>query len=228
MVKKRGKKETILVLGAHSDDFVIGAGGTIAKYVKEGKKVVSVVFSYGEKSHPWMKEKVVQKFRSEEASRASSILGCKTIFFDLGDQEILKDYKKKNVDKELLKIINRYKPTKIFTHSIEDSHLSFGMFVGKDDHKAVNKIALEVYDKLDYKPEVYVYSIWTPIALKTDRPVLYVDISNTFKEKINALKQYPSQRFTAIYPLLSLIYFRAFKNGIKIRKKFAEKFYRIK
>ena len=34
-MKKRN--ETILVFGAHSDDFVIGAGGTIAKYAQEGK-----------------------------------------------------------------------------------------------------------------------------------------------------------------------------------------------
>ena len=60
------KKETIIVMSAHSDDFVIGAGGTIAEYIKQGKKVISIVFSYGEKSHPWLKEKVVQKFRIQE------------------------------------------------------------------------------------------------------------------------------------------------------------------
>ncbi|MEK6845367.1 MAG: PIG-L family deacetylase, partial [Nanoarchaeota archaeon] len=42
--------ETVVVFGAHSDDFVIGAGGTIAKYQQEGKKILAVVFSYGESS----------------------------------------------------------------------------------------------------------------------------------------------------------------------------------
>jgi len=36
MVKR---KETVFIFGSHSDDFVIGTGGTIAKYHKEGKKV---------------------------------------------------------------------------------------------------------------------------------------------------------------------------------------------
>jgi len=54
------RKESILVFSAHSDDFVIGAGGTIAKYVREGKKVQAIVFTYGEKSHPWLKGEVVQ------------------------------------------------------------------------------------------------------------------------------------------------------------------------
>ncbi len=78
---KRKKKETVLVLGAHSDDFVIGAGGTIANYVNEGKRVISISFSYGEMSHPWLKEEAVQDMRTEEAFEASKVLKCQTIFF---------------------------------------------------------------------------------------------------------------------------------------------------
>jgi len=37
------KKETILVLAAHNDDQAIGAGGTLAKYAQEGKKVISLL-----------------------------------------------------------------------------------------------------------------------------------------------------------------------------------------
>ncbi len=38
-------KQTILVFSAHTDDFVLGAGGTIAKYIQEGKTVIAVIFS---------------------------------------------------------------------------------------------------------------------------------------------------------------------------------------
>ena len=38
------KKDKILVFSAHSDDFVIGAGGTIANYAGKGSKVLAVVF----------------------------------------------------------------------------------------------------------------------------------------------------------------------------------------
>ena len=31
--------DTVFIFSAHSDDFVLGAGGTVAKYVQEGKKV---------------------------------------------------------------------------------------------------------------------------------------------------------------------------------------------
>lgn len=211
----------IIVFGAHSDDFVIGAGGTIAEYAKEKKKVISIVFSYGERTHLWLKEKIACEMRAKEAHDASKILGCKTIFFDLKEGKFLEEYKEKNLGEEILKIINKKKPAKIFTHSPDDPH---------PDHKAIHKITLDLYEQLNYKPkpEVYIYPIWNPVSFKTNFPALYVDISKTFGKKLKALLQFPSQKISAIYPLMLLILFRAIRNGFKIRKKFAEMFYRIK
>ena len=211
-------KETILVFGSHSDDFVIGAGGTIAKFVQEGKKVISVVFSYGEKSHPWLKEKVVQKFRSQEAFEASKLLGCKTIFFDLEELNFYKDYKKKNLQKKLLQLIRKEKPTKLLTHSAEDPH---------PDHRAVHKITMGLYHQLNSKPELYIYSVWNPISFVTNYPTLYVNITKTFFLKLKALKTFRSQKLHVAYPFFLLL-FNAIKNGIKIKTLFAEQFYRLK
>jgi LmbE family N-acetylglucosaminyl deacetylase len=49
------KKGTVLVIVAHNDDHIIGAGGTLAKYAQEGKKVRTIIMSYGESSHPHLK-----------------------------------------------------------------------------------------------------------------------------------------------------------------------------
>lgn len=218
--KKKTKKENILVFGAHPDDFVIGVGGTIAKYAQEGKKIISIIFSYGVKSHPWLKEEVVKKMRSHEALEASERLGCKIYIYDLEDTKIYEDYQKKGTEKELFKTLARQKPSKIFTHSPEDPH---------PDHQAVNKITLDLWENLPQpRPEVYVYSIWNPLSFKTGYPVLYEDITATFSQKLKALKLFRSQRFQAVYPLLFLVFYRAIKNGLKIKKRFAEKFYRVK
>ncbi|MBT4805532.1 PIG-L family deacetylase [Candidatus Woesearchaeota archaeon] len=212
------KRESIIVFGSHSDDFVIGAGGAIANYAQDGKKVTSIVFSHGEKSHPWLKEKVVQDMRSKEALEASDLLGCKTDIYDLGEMKFLEHYQERGLEKELLKKINKEKPTKIFTHSIEDPH---------PDHKAVYQITLDLYEKLDFKPELYVYSVWNPVSFKTNWPSLYVNITKTFSLKLKALKSFRSQKVHVAYPFLLLL-FRAIKNGFKIRTLFAEKFFRIK
>ncbi len=214
------KKETIIVMSAHSDDFVIGAGGTISEYVKQGKKVISIVFSYGEKSHPWLKEKVVQKFRIQETKDAAKALGCETVLYDMKEGKFYEEYQKKKYEKEFLELLKREKPSKIFTHSNEDPH---------PDHKAVHKITLELYEQLKEKPEFYIYSIWNPVSFKTQHPMLYVDITGSYKEKVKSLHAFPSQRYNAIYPLFILILFRAVRDGFKIKgAKFGESFYRIK
>jgi LmbE family N-acetylglucosaminyl deacetylase len=222
------KKERVLVFSAHTDDFVLGAGGTIAKYTQEGKKVTAVVFSLGEGSHPWLKKKVIKGMREEETFKASEPLGCDVVFFDLQDQNVYEDYKKQGIEKKLLALVHKEKPDKIFTHSSQDSHLSVGLLAGKDDHKAVNKITLEIYEKLKQKPELYVFSVWSPVQFKTQFPTLYVDISKTFRLKMKSLFTFKTQLLNAIYPLIILIFQKAVTSGFKIRKRFAESFYRIK
>tara|TARA_Y100000310_G_scaffold137447_1_gene136369 strand:- start:60631 stop:61284 length:654 start_codon:yes stop_codon:yes gene_type:complete len=216
---KKRTRESIVVLSAHSDDFVIGAGGSISKYVKDGHKVLAVVFSKGEKSHPWLKEDVVREFRTEETIDAAKVLGCEVLVFDIKEGKFSEDYKRKKYKDNFLKILRKQKPTKIFTHSNEDPH---------PDHRAVHKITLELLRKMEFKPELYIYSIWNPVSFKTRYPILYVDISKHFKKKLQSLRKFPSQKYNAIYPLMTLIWFRALRDGFKIKKKFAESFYRIK
>ena len=203
--------ETILVLSAHSDDFVLGAGGTIANYTNEKKNVIAFVFSYGELSHPWLKEDVVIKMRTEETYEAAKILKNKVILNNLKEGHFLEN---KEIQLSLLKLIQKEKPTKIFTHSAEDPH---------PDHKAVNKITLEVLKQLNYKPEVYIYSVWNSVSFKTQQPSLYVDITKNFTKKLKSLKKFKSQKIHIAYPVFLLIY-RAIKAGIKLRKRFGEQF----
>lgn len=219
-MKKRGKKETIIVFGAHSDDFVIGAGGTIAKYAKEGKKILSVVFSYGERSHPWLKKNVIQKMRSNEALEASKLLGCKTYIFDLNEFNFIKEYQEKKLEKKIMSLIRRSNPVKIFTHGNEDPH---------PDHKSVYALTLDIYDKIqaENKPELYTYSIWNPVSLKKSHPAFYVNITGTFSTKMKALKTFRSQMIHIAYPVFLLI-FRSIQNGFKIGTLFGEKFFRIR
>lgn len=212
------KKETIILFSAHTDDYALGAGGTVKKYAKEGKKVIAVIFSYGESSHPWLKHDIVQKMRSKEALEAGKLLGCETIFLNLKEFHFYGSYKNKNPQKELIKLINKEKPAKIFTHSSEDPH---------PDHRGVYKITMDLYKKIKPKPELYVFSIWNPVSFKTSYPALYVDVSKTFSLKLKALKTFRSQKVHIAYPLFLLL-FRAIREGFKIRKKFAEKFLRIK
>ncbi|MDP3734024.1 MAG: PIG-L deacetylase family protein [Nanoarchaeota archaeon] len=216
---KKMKKETVVVFSAHSDDFVIGAGGTIANYTKEGKKVIVIVMSYGEKSHIWLKKSIVQKMRSAETMEACKLLKCKALFFDLREGNFPEDYAATKREQQFLDLIHSLKPVKIFTHSSEDPH---------PDHRATHAITLDLYEKLSYRPEVYIYSVWNPFSFKTIYPALYSNISTTLRLKLQALRTFRSQKIHLAYPLLLLL-LRAVRDGFKMRgARFAEKFFRIK
>jgi len=213
-------KETIIVFGAHSDDFVIGAGGTIAQYTQEKKKVLCIVFSYGEKSHVWLQQKIIKKVREKEAIKAGKILRCRVRFFDLREGHFAEDGEKQEVEQELLKLLEKEKPTKLFVHSFEDPH---------PDHKASHRIVLQLLEALQnqQKPELYTYSVWNPVSFKTQCPALYVNVTKTFSKKLKALQAFRSQRLHIVYPFFLLL-FRAVLNGFKIRTLFAERFFRIR
>ena len=61
-----------IIFSAHSDDFVIGAGGYIAQHPKQTH---CVVFSMGEMSHPWLKPEEIKKFVGTKRIRQQKFYG---------------------------------------------------------------------------------------------------------------------------------------------------------
>lgn len=206
----------ILIFVAHADDEVLGAGGTIAKYVKEGEDVVVVIFSFGEGSKPLIKEEIVREARVKEAKKVGQYLGVSgTIFLGIPDMKI--NYKDKELQDKINRIINKYKPSKIFTHSSSDPH---------KDHRAVYKTVLSALDDKGYP--LYTFGVWNPIQfIDTNQPRLVVDISSTFDDKIKALKLFESQKFS-VYQLLPGVYLKSKILGIVNNCRYAEVFYKAK
>ena len=213
------KKEVVLVFGSHSDDLEIGMGATIAKYKNEGKEVIGVIFSSGEKSSPWLKKEIITESRREEAKKIGEFIGCKqTLFFGLTDTKLSEEVEKPKVKQAIKNIINHFKPITIFTHSKFDPH---------SDHKAVNKAVIEALNGIDQnkKINVYVFEVWN--ILNETSPRIYVDVSDTFSKKIEAMKKFKSQR-VFIYALMLPVIIRAFISGLHARCRYAERFYKIR
>ena len=206
--------EQILVFCAHNDDQIIGVGGTISKYAKEGKDVFVYIFSYGEKSHPHFRREVIIKQRVKEAKKSNKHLGVRqTYFFGLPEGRFAEDA---TIKEKIRKIIKSRKPKKVFTHSIDDPH---------PDHRAVHSI---VSDSLQaFKGEAYTFEVWNILSLrKRNSPKLVVDVSKTFETKVKAFKMHESQQI-AVWTLLWNIYLKAFVNGFNNGVKYAEVFNKI-
>lgn len=213
------KKETILVIGAHNDDPVFGAGGALAKYAEEGKTIKTVIFSFGELSHPHMKPEVIIEQRVEEAIKADKILGGKGVaYLGVNEGSFPQEIKEKNVEQRLLDIIKKEKPSKIFTHGANDAH---------PDHFAVYNLINALVKKGKIKCEVYSFDVWEIIRVRNRMvPRLVVDITETFKTKIKSIKAHKSQQVT-ILNLLWTVYLKAVISGWNNNCKYAEIFDKI-
>lgn len=211
-------KETILVICSHSDDQILGPGGALAKYAKEGKEVHTIILSYGEKSHPHFQRKVAVETRVEEAKKADAVIGGRgVVFLGLEEGKFKLHAEEKNAKDSIKKLIKKLKPSKIFTHTSDDP---------LPDHRATYRLVLELADELKYKGDVYSFAIWNPLKIrKRNLPKLVVDISDTFKTKINALNCFESQTLSLLFLLWS-VYLKAIVNGLKNRCRFAEVFWK--
>jgi len=213
-------KQVVMIFCAHPDDDVIGAGATMAKYTKEGKRVITIIFSYGEGSHPWLKKRVTAETRVSEAKKAGKILGVKEIIFlGVKDTQVAQHGKKLKIEKKIMGLIKKYNPNKIFTHSKDDPW---------PDHQAVYDIITKVLKRIRFGGDVYSFGIWNPFSVRErNLPKLVVDVSDSFKFKRKALACYESQKFTLL-TLIPFIYSKAVINGINNNVRFAEVFYKIR
>ena len=220
-------KNTILVFCAHPDDQIFGPGGTLAKYANKGKKIHTFIFSYGEGSHPHFKKEIITDTRVKEAERADKIIGGNGVeFFGLpDDKNFEEEYEKQNIHQRLKDIILKCEPVKIFTHSEDDHHVH---------HKIVNKAVLKAVDESKFKTDVYTFDVWNFFGVKRNTsPKLVVDISDTFKTKIKALKIFKSQLSFFSYTIMNnflylKVYFNDFIEGLIYKKRFAEVFYKVR
>lgn len=213
-------ENSVLIICAHSDDQIFGPGGTAAKYAKEGKKVYTIILSYGEVSHFWIQKHHAITTRVQEALEVDKVVGGSGVFFlGITEGKFLEQWKQRRMYPKLKRFILKYRPARIFTHSVDDPH---------HDHRAVNKIVIETLDRMKYKCEVYMFDIWNVFNFKKRRYAkIIVDISSTFALKIKALRLFRSQ-WHALFSLMWSVYFRAWIHGKKINTKYGEAFYKIR
>jgi len=146
-------------------------------------------------------------------------LGCKdTIFMMVPDGKVKEKAKSKRFILDIAKIINYYKPSKIFTHSMYDPH---------PDHQGTQEAVIKALEIVDKKKKISLYSfeIWN--IINETSPRIYVDVSRTFWKKIKAMRMFKSQKIF-VYSLLMHVIIRAFFSGLHAKCRYAERFYKVR
>ncbi len=181
-------KLDILVFGAHPDDAELGAGGTIAKEVANGKKVGIIDLTRGE-----LGTRGSAEIRDVEAKNSKKILGLQ-IRENLGfrDGFFINDEKHQL---EVIKMIRKYKPDIVLCNAVNDRHIDHAKGSELVSHACFLSGLIKIETTLNgntqdkWRPKlVYHYIQW-----KNLKPDFVVDISKYIDKKTDAILAYSSQ-----------------------------------
>ncbi|MGJ9382015.1 bacillithiol biosynthesis deacetylase BshB1 [Salipaludibacillus sp. CF4.18] len=180
------EKIDFLAIGAHPDDIEIGMGGTIAKFVKAGKRGKVVHLTYAELSSNGTVEK-----RQEEARAACEILGVgEHIQLPFADRGLLEA--RREIIEALVKIIRTYKPKFVFASATNDRHPDHGhcgVLVKEAVFSAGIKNYLSEFSFRAHRPKaLYYYQINGLI-----NPDFLIDTTAFIDTKFKALSCFESQ-----------------------------------
>ena len=198
----------VLVLSPHTDDGELGAGGTIARWIGEGKDIYYVAFSTCEKSVPdnWPRD-ILKK----ECRCAMKTLGISLNKLILLDYEIrsFPNYRQEILD-NLIKLKKDIKPHVVITPSSTDVH---------QDHNTIYQETIRAFKK---EASIWGYEHpWNNPSFRTD---IFVKLERRhLKKKLDALKCYESQSNKGYFDS-KYIRSLAFTRGVQVDIPYAETF----
>ncbi|WP_457601071.1 PIG-L deacetylase family protein [Hydrogenivirga sp.] len=217
--------KTVLVVVAHPDDEVLGCGGTIAKLVKDNYRTFTLILGEGITSRDSERRRKVREEEIKElkacALRANKILGVEDIFFfDLPDNRF-DTVPFLNIVKIVEEVINRIKPSVVFTHHRNDLNI---------DHRITYKAVITAARPMQGCPVKEIYSCEVLSSTEWNYPIsfspnYFVDISDTLDIKLKAMKEYKQELREYPHPRsLKGIERNAEVWGMKVGLKYAEAF----
>jgi len=186
----------LMVVTPHPDDAEFGVAGTVARLTREGKKVVYVVCTNGDKgtSDRNMKPEKLAKIREEEQLAAAKLLGVSDVVFLRYPDQTLED--SDDFRKALVRVIRLYKPYAVVTAD------PYRRYMWHRDHRITGQVTLDAVfpysrDHLSY-PELLdeglephkVREMW---FWASDEPNYRLDVTDTFDTKLAALGCHKSQ-----------------------------------
>ncbi len=163
----------VVAIGAHPDDYELGAAMRLMFHALQGDEVVGVICTDGEMGGK-------KNTRMKEARRAADFIGVKKIYFlHYPDTRLYEHFNE--IKKDLEKIISHENPLVAYLHFPHDRH---------QDHETVSHASSIACRDV---PNIFFYK--TPAtALTSFQPhIFHVGSKNDFLKKKEALSYYESQ-----------------------------------
>jgi LmbE family N-acetylglucosaminyl deacetylase len=177
----------VLVIAAHPDDEVLGAGGTIARYVREGAFVSILIVTEGcSTQYPGVVEMVERKQR--EALEAARILGVTDVRFGGLPDMKLDTLPSVAVNACIEQVVREVEPNLVFTQAEHDVNR---------DHQVIFDATAVACRPFSAPSVERIYSYYTPSSSEWGtapfQATTYVDVSDSFDLKLAAMSAYASE-----------------------------------
>jgi 4-oxalomesaconate hydratase len=229
---------TLLYIGAHDVDFLVRAGGTLAKYARRGSRVVSVSLTFGERSEsarlwrerPGITMEEVKAVRRQEAEQCAALIGSELRILDWTDGPLAFDRARHLA---LAALVQEIRPQILITHwpgeVTNPDHLNTAAAVKLAVAYAAAPGTAYENGKEPWEVAAVYYS--EPTFPFPDRntftPNVWVDIDDVYELKLEGLRAAWSHgRLDVSYPLCAS--FRGYQARLLGRRedtRYAEAFY---
>jgi len=186
----------VMVVTPHPDDAEYGVAGTVVHWVSQGKEIVYVVCTSGDKgtSDPGVKPEDLAKTREEEQMAAARLLGVREVIFLRHPDQGLEDTAE--FRKEIVRLIRVYRPGTVVTAD------PYRRYIWHRDHRITGQVVLDAV--FPYARDIFSYPELAKEGLdpyKVKEVLLWgsedvnyrSDITETFDVKLSALRCHKSQ-----------------------------------
>jgi LmbE family N-acetylglucosaminyl deacetylase len=193
--------ERALVVTAHPDDVDFGAGGTVAAWTDAGVEVTYCVITDGDAGgfDPSVPRSEIPGIRRAEQEAAAKVLGVDDVrFLGYPDGRLTVSIE---LRRDLSRVIRQVRPQRVVCQSPLRSFAR--IYASHPDHLAAGEAALcAVYPDARNAfahPELLADEGLDPWAaaevwvMTSDGPDRYVDVTDTFDRKLEALRRHESQ-----------------------------------
>ena len=225
--------ERVMVVTAHPDDAETGAGGTVARLVREGAQATYVIVTSGTmgSSDRTMTPDRLARIREAEQRKAALTLGVAHVeFLGYSDGEVEDT---RDLRRDITRQIRKWRPDLVIA---QNPHRTYNLFASHRDHRVTGGVVLDcVYplarDHLafpellaEYEPyrvgEIYI------VKWQEEGHQVAVDISETMDLKLEAIACHQSQ-FPVFPAMEARVRHRCAALGAPYGHAYAETFDRI-
>ena len=192
------KIDRALVVTAHPDDSEFGAGGTVAKLIKDGCEVTYVIVTNGNKGSGdrTMTPERLAAIRADEQRTAARTLGVARVeFLGYPDGEVEDT---RDVRRDVSREIRKWRPDLLIC---QNPNRTYNLGASHRDHRTVGGVALDCVYPLardhmafpELLPEFEPHKVRQVYVMQWQNPHLVVDISDVMDLKLRALACHASQ-----------------------------------